>query len=246
MLLHCSLAHGGVWKPVAAPLADRLTCLAPDMPGHGRSAPWDGKGEVHDAVTDAARGLLEEPCHLVGHSFGGTVAMRLAMENPDKVLSLTLIEPVIFAAARGTEVYDVYRAQQRDYLTAFKAQDWPAMARAFFSAWGGGHPWDTVPRQKQASIIALMPMIGASEGALVEDSCNLVGVGQLEKLTMPIAFLRGAQTQDVVQIIHQRLMARLPQATETVVDGAGHMLPITHPAPVTQAISAHLGVVAQA
>ncbi|PYG26851.1 pimeloyl-ACP methyl ester carboxylesterase [Pelagimonas varians] len=246
LMLHCSLAHGGVWKPVVAPLADRLTCIAPDMPGHGRSAPWDGIGEVHDAVTDSTRGLLDRPCHIVGHSFGATVAIRLAIERPDMVLSLTLIEPVIVAIARGTGVFEAYRAQLKDYLEANDRQDWRAMALAFHAAWGGGKPWAAVSKATQDSMIDLMPMIGASEGCLTEDSCNLLGHGRLERLTMPITLLRGSETQDVVRVTHQKLQERLPHAVEAVVDGAGHMLPITHPDAVTQAIAAHLGAVVQA
>lgn len=245
-MLHCSLAHGGVWKPIVAPFVDQMTSLAPDMPGHGRSALWDGIGEVHDAVTDGVRGLLDQPCHIVGHSFGATVAMRLAIERPDNVLSLTLIEPVIVAIARGTDVYEAYRAQLKDYLAARDRLDWLAMALAFHAAWGGGKPWSAVPTATQDSMVALMPMIGASEGCLSEDSCNLLGPGRLEQMTMPITFLRGSETQDVVRVTHQKLQERLPQAVETVVDGAGHMLPITHPDAVTQAIAAHLGAVVQA
>lgn len=242
-MLHCSLAHGGVWTSVVAPLADRLTCLAPDMPSHGRSAPWDGNGEVHDAVTGDARSLLDRPSHLVGHSFGATVAMRLAMEQPDMVLSLTLVEPVIMAAARGTDVYETYRVQINPYLAAFDRQNYPEMAREFYTAWGGGKSWASVPEQMKSTITALMPMIGATEGSLNDDSCNLLGVGALEKMTMPITLLRGSETQPIVQVIHQKLMERLPHATEVVVEGAGHMLPITHPLPVTQAIAAHLQAV---
>ncbi len=198
MLLHCSLAHGGVWKTVVAPLADRMSCVAPDMPGHGKTPAWDGRGEVHDAVTAGARPLLDRPSHIVGHSFGATVAMRLGMEQPELVLSLTLIEPVIVAAARGTDVFDRYREQLQPYLEARGSSDWPAMARAFHQAWGGGTPWETLPNQMRVSIVNLMPMIAASEACLSEDSCHLLGEGQLEKLTMPVAFLRGGDTQKVV------------------------------------------------
>ncbi len=243
LFVHCSLAHGGVWKSVVGPLADRVTGFAPDMPGHGRSVPWDGQGDVHDAVTEGVRPLIGDACHLVGHSFGATVALRLALEAPDKVLSLTMIEPVLFAAAKNTPAYETYRDLMRPYLEARDAEDWSAMALAFYGAWGGGASWESVPKSAQQAIVGLMPMVAASEASLTEDSCGLLTEGRLENLSMPVTFLRGGQSQPVMEQIHANLMSRIPQAHEVVVEEAGHMLPISHPAPVSEALAAHLTAV---
>ncbi len=246
LFVHCSLAHGGVWKSVVGPLADRVTGFAPDMPGHGRSAPWDGQGDVHDAVTAGVRPLLADGCHLVGHSFGATVALRLALEAPDTVRSLTLIEPVLFAAAKGAPSYNSYREALRPYLEAREAQDWPEMALAFHIAWGGGLPWDAIPKPTQEAMVGLMPMVAASEASLTEDSCGLLSERRLESLTMPVTFLRGGQSQPVMAQIHANLMSRISQAQEVVVEEAGHMLPISHPTDVSDALAAHLTASVQA
>lgn len=233
-----------MWKSIVSPLADKVTGFAPDMPGHGRSAPWDGQGDVHDAVTAGIRPLLTDGCHLVGHSFGATVALRLALEAPDKVRSLTMIEPVLFAAAKGTPDYESYRVALRPYLDARAVEDWPAMALAFHTSWGGGAPWDNVPKPTQQAIVGLMPMVAASEASLTEDSCGLLAAGRLEKLLMPVTFLRGGHSQPVMAQIHANLMSRIPQARDVVIEEAGHMLPISHPAPVSEALAAQLATVA--
>ena len=68
--------------------------LVPDRPGHGRSP---SPGRPDDAEADGAwvAELLEEGAHLIGHSFGGCVALAAAAKRPSSVRSLTLIEPAM-------------------------------------------------------------------------------------------------------------------------------------------------------
>ena len=72
--------------------------IVPDRPGHGHS-PYQGWPD--DAAKDGAwtAELLEEGAHLVGHSFGGAVALDAAARRPGAVRSLTLIEPAMHKLA---------------------------------------------------------------------------------------------------------------------------------------------------
>ena len=99
VLLHCSLAHSGAWAGLAGALGSDLQMTAFDLPGHGRSSDWDGVAEYQHLSTQIAASFITEPVDLIGHSFGATVALRLAVEQPQKLRSLTLIEPVFFAVA---------------------------------------------------------------------------------------------------------------------------------------------------
>ena len=82
------------------------TVVTPDRPGHGRSAAPDrGDDAALDGVWVAE--LLGEQGHLVGHSFGGAVALAAAARRPEAVLSLTLIEPALQKAA--TDLWVVRR-----------------------------------------------------------------------------------------------------------------------------------------
>ena len=73
------------------PLAATYTLIIPDLPGHGQS-PAQGRATAErDALLVAE--LLDNGAHLVGHSYGGAVALRVAATRPDAVRSLTLIEP---------------------------------------------------------------------------------------------------------------------------------------------------------
>ena len=75
-----------------------LQIVVPDRPGHGRSP---DPGRPDDAEADGAwvADMLNDGAHLVGHSFGGCVALAAAARRPEAVLSLTLIEPAVLALA---------------------------------------------------------------------------------------------------------------------------------------------------
>jgi pimeloyl-ACP methyl ester carboxylesterase len=66
------------------------------MLSHGKSPDWDGSGDFQDVSVAAALPFLDDaPMDLIGHSFGATLALRLAVAHPDRVRSLTMIEPVL-------------------------------------------------------------------------------------------------------------------------------------------------------
>ncbi len=86
-------------------LAEHFRVIVPDMPGYGRSA----KGVDHDDpfgyLADAIRGLIDEigveTAHLVGNSYGGAAALRLALDTPDMVSKLELMGPGGIGTTRG-------------------------------------------------------------------------------------------------------------------------------------------------
>lgn len=83
------------------PLADRgWRLLVPDRPGHGKS-PDPGRPDDYAADGDLVAELLGDGAHLVGHSFGGCVALAAAAKRPGAVYSLTLIEPGMHGFAIG-------------------------------------------------------------------------------------------------------------------------------------------------
>ncbi len=230
LALHPSLAHGGAFRALATQLPDR-TFLCPDLPGHGDSPDWDGMQDLHDATTTAVEPLLvgHGPVDLIGHSFGGTVALRLALAHPGLVTSLTLIEPVLFAAA-PRDARDTMAASFAPCVAIMAAGDMAAAAAAFQAFWSG--PFAALSPPQQAYVATRMPLIAEASPALWDDSAGLLRAGGLESLPMPVTLIRGTLTPPVIPAIHAALSARIPQARDLAVAGAGHMLPITHPAQV--------------
>ena len=106
-MLHGLTGHGKRWRPLAEGQLSDIPILAPDLIGHGRStydAPW-----TFDANVTALATLIENeadgPVVVVGHSFGGALAMHLAAACPDLVSGLVLLDPAI--GLDGKRMYEV-------------------------------------------------------------------------------------------------------------------------------------------
>ncbi|RVT82868.1 alpha/beta hydrolase [Rhodobacteraceae bacterium CCMM004] len=238
--VHCALASGAAWAPVAERLGDLLTVAAPDMPGHGQSPAWDGRGDYQAAVAAGAGALCDGPTLLMGHSFGATAVLRLALERPDLAAGLILIEPVLFAATRGTPVFDALLRLERPAMAALEAGDAEGAARRFTAVWGGGTDWAALTPRQRAGHARRMPLVAAGAAGIVDDVGGILAPGRLEALAVPVLLIAGQDSPPVIAAIQAELARRLPRAHEVTVPGAGHMLPLTHPAAVADAIRAHL------
>lgn len=240
LALHCSLAHAGAWSRLAAALPG-VTLTAPDLPGHGRSADWTGARDLHETATGVAIALAERigaPLDLIGHSFGATIALRVALERPDLLRSLVLIEPVLFSAVRqtaGPEFTDF--AAGYAAVNAVIGQD-PAQAAALFhGVWGHGRFAD-LPAAQRDYMTRRMGLVAGQNPVLLEDLPGLTAPGRLESLALPVLLLEGAESPPVIGAIQQVLAARLPHARRQIISGAAHMLPITHAAKVAAQVAA--------
>lgn len=238
LMIHCSLAHSGSWGRLAGHLSGALTMTAFDTPGHGRSARWEGHGEVQAVTTQIAASFLGAPTDIIGHSFGATVALRLAVERPELARSLVLIEPVFFAAAlRDFPVTGaLHTAETAEFVAATEAGDNRAAARAFTSLWGDGTPWQEIPEDQKQALADQMYLIEAGHSALYDDVGGMLKSGALDRVDMPVLLIEGSDSPAIISAVNTSLAARLPQAARAVIMGAGHMAPITHASSVAAEI----------
>lgn len=246
LALHCSLAHAGAWSGLARNLPD-VELTAFDLPGHGMAADWDGRAELQGLTTRQAVDFAEHigggaPVDLVGHSFGATVCLRVALERPDLVRSLTLIEPVLFAAARaaGSPSFASFMAGQARFEAEILAGRNEGGARLFHGIWGNGMKFDDMPEAQRRYMVNRIGMIVAQGPSLAADSGGLLRYMGLESLGAPVLLIDGADSPPVIAAIMQELARRLPQSERLTVPGAGHMVPITHPGAVAAAVAGHL------
>ncbi len=244
LFIHCSLAHQGAWKAVQERLAPWLRMTAFDIPGHGRSGDWDGQGGQDDyqGVTVAmAADLIDGQADLVGHSFGATAALRLAIEQPKKVRSLTMIEPVFFAIVRGLAAPGI-EEHHRKYRAVMAALDRgePALAaRHFLENWGLG-AWRELPETQRSYATARIGQLRDIEPEIYRDRAGLTGT--LGGLDMPVLILDGSRSPAIMSLVCTELEHRIPGAVRHRIDGAGHMLPITHPGPAAARIAEFLQI----
>lgn len=236
-MLHCTMASSGAWQGVAGHLGAGLTMTGLDLRGHGKSEDWDGVTDYHSICTKDAEGFLTRPMHLIGHSLGATLALRLALERPEMVRSLTMIEPVFAAVVKGTDVYAEYMTKFQPFKDAVERGSYEAAAKAFSQEWGTGSDWATLPAQTRAHVTTRIGFIPAVEPAVSEDNAGMAAEGRLEAVGCPVLLIEGRNSPDIIAAINAALAARLPDVLRVTIDGASHMAPITHSAPVAKAIA---------
>lgn len=124
LAIHGLTGHGQRWQRLAAEQLPEIVVAAPDLLGHGRSswaAPWS-----IDANVAALSALLAEQADaavlVLGHSFGGAVALHLAASRPDLVAAMVLLDPAVgLDGAWMAEIADAMLASP-DYPDAAEAR----------------------------------------------------------------------------------------------------------------------------
>jgi len=241
LLLHCTLAHSGAWKGVMAQLDARFRMRAMDLPGHGRSGPAEERRSWQRQSSAMAVALLERgggAADLVGHSFGATVALRVAVERPDLTRSLTLIEPVFFSAAldAGRPEPAAHMALHAPFFAALERGELQEAARAFSALWDGPGAWEALSAEQRAYMAARIDMIRRGGESLLGEGEDYIPLARVGEIPAPVLLIDGAQSDPVIAAVQESLQSVLPAARRVVVPGAGHMVPITHPRPVAEAI----------
>ena len=246
VLLHSSASSARQWDRLAEALNPRFCVRAIEVHGHGEQQAW--RGDAHLTLADEvslAVAVLEEagPVHLIGHSYGAAVAIKLATMHPKSVRSLVAYEPVLFHflfddVAHHPAARDVVAVANAMREQLAIGQNHSA-AQTFIDFWSGAGAWDSLPDGKRASIAARMPAVLQQFDALFHEPLQRT---QLALLRMPMLFISGARTVAVARTIAELLRLTLPRAQHEVLPAMGHMGPITDAAAVNQRLVEFLQV----
>lgn len=242
VLLHSSMSSRSQWAELSALLEAQFRCIAVDLLGYGKSPfPTDIDGaytlahEV-DAVNAAIAGRLApgESFHLVGHSYGGATALRLARQLRERVLSLTLFEPVAFHLLPSSDpARQEIEAVVARIRAAGSARD---ATRIFLDYWNQAGSFDAMPAALQDKFSAQIAKVKLDFEALLGEAVTLAA---LAPLVMPALVLSGQASPLSTRRLAEQLAAALPNASAVQTRG-GHMAPITHGAVVNPLIAAFL------
>jgi pimeloyl-ACP methyl ester carboxylesterase len=240
VLLHSSAASARQWDALARTLAERFDVHAIDLHGHGARAPWHASAPL----TLADEAALLEPVlergrvHLVGHSYGGAVALDVARRHPHAVASVAVFEPVLFgclfadgaSAATARSVRELAAAIRQHVAAGHDA----AAAERFVDFWSGGDAWAGMAAPQRASIARRMASVALhfdAAFAAADPRPALADAG------LPLLCLAGERTVAPTRRIAQLLAASLPHAEQDSLAAMGHMGPLTHSAAVNRRIT---------
>ncbi|HEY8612859.1 MAG TPA: alpha/beta hydrolase [Roseomonas sp.] len=249
LLLHAASSSSAQWRSLSEALLARggLRVLAPDLQGYGGSTSWDPRQPLRledefgplRAVIDHAGG---GPLHLIGHSYGAMLALRLALADPAlRLRSLTLIEPVAFWLLRGAGEQGLYteiRTIAEAAMQAFDAGDIVGTVAPYIDYWSGQGAWEALPEPVRNYVLATA---GKARWAVaLGDTDAGASLTDCERLQVPTLLIRGERARAPTRRIVDLLQDAIPGASIADIPNASHMAPITHPEPVNAAIAAHL------
>jgi pimeloyl-ACP methyl ester carboxylesterase len=245
--LHCSGAGPSQWNGLAAALGAGYEVLAPEHYGSGSRGPWTGEHPFTLAAEGAGALALidtsDDKVHLVGHSYGGGVALEVALARPDRIASMALYEPSAFHLLRqmggpGIAGYAEIVGIAQHVGKAIAAGDFRYGVAAFVDYWNGAGAWAAIRPSAQHALIRWAPKAPLDFHALLE---NPTPASAYRALAFPVLILRGEHAPRPTRLVAEGLAELLPSNRLSVVDGAGHMGPFTHAAEVSRLIAGHIG-----
>jgi len=254
VLLHASGMSSRQFARLTTAAEGTFTVTAPDLQGVGQTplpdealhGPWTLDSEVRALL--ALLSSLPEPACVFGHSFGGLVALEAALREPERFAALCLYEPVIVSlmgstgsaearaeVARITElmaipvVVDDGVDDDNDDRAGFGA----TWVRGFVDWWNGPGAFDRLP--EAARQLGLDQAL-VSHRHVASMARAHVSVDTLRTLTVKTHFMIGTTSPAAARESVQLAAATMPHATLEVIDGAGHMGPLTHATVVNERV----------
>ena len=245
--LHCSGAGASQWAVLAEVLGECYEMLAPEHYGSESSGPWTGE-HVFTLADEAMRAIAlidkcENKVHLVGHSYGGGVALHVALARPRRIASMALYEPSAFhllrqMGERGAEAYSEIAGVARRTTDGVLNGDYHGAISNFVDYWNGPGTWDAMKPAVQNTLIRWAPKGPLDFRALIDEPTP---ANAYRRLNFPVLIMRGQHAPKPARVIAERLSELLPISRLMVIEGAGHMGPLTHAHEVSALITRHIG-----
>jgi pimeloyl-ACP methyl ester carboxylesterase len=242
--LHCSLGSGRQWARLGTGLGARL--IAPDLIGYGgHPCALDLPVTLAEEVQALSSQLrdIKGPIHLVGHSYGGAIAFKIATspEFEHRIRSLSLIEPVLPTLLRESapdrRLYDQFAYLARDVSNDIWNGSMMEAIDKFTEFWNGSGP------REELSPTARIRMIEHAQrlpfdfmSAFAEKNVTIAAAS----LRVPTLLFSGGHSPNLTQRIVRRLDALIEGAKWRHLVDAGHMLAMSHAPIINPAIAAHI------
>ena len=233
LLVHSSVSGARQWRRLMDDLKDRFHVRAVNLFGYGKTPPWPGARS--QTLDDQAR-LVEAAVppdagevYLVGHSFGGSVAMKAAARLGRRVTKLVLIEPNPTYLLRQCGRDDAFAEAMeiRNWIKKFGAlEQWETAAKRFADYWGGAGSWDAMPPERRDAFVqALKPNVFEWD-AVMDETTPLAEWARL--LPRDTFILHDPNTVRPIRDLAVLLRESCPTWTGGEISG-GHMAPLTRP-----------------
>jgi pimeloyl-ACP methyl ester carboxylesterase len=235
VLVHGALGDYRQWEPIGAALDGSHRVIAVSRRFHWPNPPPAGgvpyTFEAQSADLEALLLSLGRPAHVVGHSYGAGVALLTALRHPERVRSLTLVEPPFGSLVPPSAPGFAGELASRDSIVAaIRASVWAGESERAAEAlidWvqGGAGGFRRLPPAVQEGLRANAATVGPTYAA----PAPRVTCDELRALRLPVLVLRGERTRPWYRLIAEAAAGCIPGAEAAVVPAAGHMAVVENP-----------------
>jgi pimeloyl-ACP methyl ester carboxylesterase len=232
VLIHCSSSSHRQWRALWELLQDTHRVIAIDMLDWGGTDTWlNQEGSLiadEVALIHAITSDFDGPFHLVGHSYGGAISYYLAMTAPQRVKSLTLIEPMVGWILDPVEdqfFYDEIRGVAENFWQKFEMGKAEEGINHYFDYWNGEGAWESLDQGLSEYVLDGAQKNYHEFKAIFNGGTDLPAP---ETFLNPTLLMGGGSSNKPTLRILEILEEKFPDARRSLVEGAGHMSPITH------------------
>ena len=233
VLIHSSVSANRQWRALSESLKDRYRVLAINLFGYGDTTPWPGGSpQTLHAQADLVLDLCDEldsPAHLVGHSLGGSVALKAAMLLGPRLGSLILLEPNTFYLLKQFDRTQALAELRgfHDHVKHFGSLgEWPTVAQRFADYWLGDGAWSEMPEKRRLAFAESMPPNFHEWDAVMEEQTS---IDDCKALTSRTLLVSDKATQLPIREIVEIFVQAYPHWSFHFINEGGHMAPLTRP-----------------
>ncbi|MFI5400349.1 MAG: alpha/beta fold hydrolase [SAR324 cluster bacterium] len=244
ILIHSSASGLGQWRRLMDAIAPRFRAIAYHLYGCGETTAWPGirPQSMRDqaALTVALADRVGGPVHLVGHSFGGSVAMKAALALGPRLASLALLEPNPFYLLQqhGRSAAYAESCALRDHVKRFGAvNDWERVAERFADYWNAPGAWAAMSPERRQIFLRMLPGNFHEWDAVMDETDTLSTLVPVAARTLVVT---AEDTVRPIREIAELMAVHLPGLTWQRIPQGGHMAPVTRPDLVNPLVIAHL------
>jgi len=250
--LHASASSGGQWRGLIERLSAQWRVMAPDQFGYCRNTPQE---RIQSFVLADELDWLEpvfdragEHFHLVGHSYGGLIALLATMRWPNRVRSLALYEPAAWSVAVSDDPADPASIEldtvAQSVIRGVDAGQADDTAAEFVDYWSGRGAWNSMPPERRVAVTRVMPKISRefiSERA--DHDAGIASISAYSRISVPTLLMTGARSTAGARKVCKLLRGVWPDCQFVELQELGHMAPATNPNPIIDEVHRFLSEV---